>query len=226
MVSAFLLAAVHFLGEELDEYISGYRQQIISFGAGVTITYIFVLLLPEFHRIVSESSELIFAFPLIGFSSIHLIEKYIAQSSLSGEKVRKEYAEIHSLVLFVYHGAIGYLIASLSTQSFASGILFILPMMIHIGVSSFSLSELHQSLAERIETKIMMSSAPVLGVLLYYSDLISNSLFNPIFGTLIGIIFYVAIRDSIPQGRNGRPNEYLLGTIFYLFIIIVARILS
>ena len=221
-----MLAAVHFLGEELDQYISGYRERIISFGAGVTITYIFVLLLPEFHGIISESSELIFAFPLIGFSSIHLIEKYIAQSDLSSDKVRKENTEIHSLVLFGYHGAIGYLIASLSNQSISSGILFILPMIIHIGVSSFSLSELHQSLSERIESKIMISSAPILGVSLYYSGAISSELFNPIFGTIIGIIFYVAIRDSIPQGEEGRPNEYLLGVITYLAIIIAVRTLS
>jgi hypothetical protein len=219
------MALVHFLGEELDEYISGYREQIISFGAGVSITYIFVLLLPEFHRIVSESSELIFAFPLIGFTSIHMIEKYIAKSDFSSEKVRKEYSEIHSLVLFSYHGAIGYLIASLSSQDLISGALFILPLIIHIGVSSFSLSELHQSLAKRIESKIMISSAPLLGVTLFYTDLISESLFNPIFGTIIGIIFYVAIRDSIPQGREGRPNEYLLGTLIYLVIIIAARLL-
>lgn len=210
----------------MDEYISGYREQIISFGAGVSITYIFVLMLPEFHKIVSESSELIFAFPLVGFSSIHIIEKYIAKSDFSSNKVRREYTEIHSLVLFAYHGAIGYLIASLSSQSLASGILFILPLMIHIGVSSFSLSELHQSLSKRIESKIMISSAPVLGVSLFHSGIISEHFFNPIFGTLIGILFYVAIRDSIPDGREGRPNEYLLGTIIYLAIIIAVRTLN
>lgn len=219
------MAAVHFLGEELEEYISGYREQIVSFGAGVSISYIFMKLLPEFQRIASESSELIFAFPLIGFSSLHLMEKYLAKSSLPKKKLQKDYRELHSAFLFLYNGALGYLVASLLAESTVSGILFFLPIILHVAVSSFSFSELHESLTENLLLKIGLSLAPVLGVLIHNIGLVANHQFNLVFGTVIGMFFYVAIRDSIPDGDKGQPAEYLAGMAIYLTVILIANMI-
>jgi hypothetical protein len=189
------MAAAHFLGEELEGLISGYREQIISFSSGASITYIFVQLMPEFHRIALESTELIFVFPLLGFSSIHLLEKYIAKSGLKQEKMRKDYGEIHSAFLFLYHGAIGYLIASLLAESAVTGLLFFLPIILHVAVSSFSVTELHESFFRRRTVKYGITLAPLLGVLIHSMKVISDQHFNAVFGTVIGMFFYIVIRD-------------------------------
>lgn len=217
------MGAVHFLGEELEERISGYREQIVSFTAGISIAYIFVQLLPEFHRIASEAGDAIFVFPLLGFSSIHLLEKYLAKSDISGKRMRRDYAEIHSGFLFLYHGAIGYLAASLIAESAVSGLLFFLPVFLHMAVSSFSVTELHEGFVRKGLVKIAVSIAPLLGVLTYTTGLITDQHFNPVFGTVIGMFFYIVIRDSIPEEDRGRPAEYLVGTIIYLAIIFTAR---
>lgn len=209
----------------MEEYISDYRVRIISFSTGVSITYIFVQLLPEFQRIAIETSEIIFVFPLIGFSTIHLTEKYIAKSGLPSEKVKEDYAEIHSVFLFIYHSAIGYLIASLLASSTVSGLLFFLPIFLHTEVSSLSTSEIHKEFASNNWIKTILSLAPVTGVLLYIYGLISEGLFNPIFGTAIGMFFYVVIRDSIPRGDKGRPLEYIIGAGAYLAVILIANTL-
>jgi len=57
-----VIATVHFLGEELEEYISVRKGQVVSFSSGVSMTYIFLQLLPEFNKIASESTDLIFPF--------------------------------------------------------------------------------------------------------------------------------------------------------------------
>lgn len=221
----FSLAIVHLLGEKLEEYVSGYKERILSFSTGVSMTYIFVHLLPEFQRIAIDTSEMIFVFPLLGFSSIHMTEKYIAKSGLSSEKVKKDYAEIHSVFLFIYHGAIGYLIASLLASSTVSGLLFFLPILLHTAVSSLSTSEIHEEFVSNNWIRTMLSLAPVTGVLIHIYGIISKSLFNPIFGTAIGMFFYVAIRDSIPSGKKGRPLEYIIGAGAYLAVILVANTL-
>lgn len=213
------MAAVHFLGEELEEYIGGYREQIVSFSSGASITYIFVQLMPEFHRVTSESTGLIFAFPLIGFSSIHLLEKYVAKAGLPEEKMRKDFGEIHSAFLFLYHGAIGYLVSSLLIESAVTGILFFLPIVMHVAVSSLSLTELHQSVMEKRFVKIAVSLAPVIGVAAHRLGSVSSHLFNPLFGTVIGMFFYIVIRDSIPRDDRGRPAEYVAGVLIYLAVI-------
>jgi hypothetical protein len=219
------MAAVHFLGEELEGFISGYREQIVSFSSGASITYIFVQLMPEFHRIAAESTELIFVFPLLGFSSVHLLEKYVAKSGLDDEEMRKEYGEIHSAFLFMYHGAIGYLIASLLAESAVSGLLFFLPIILHVAVSSFSVTELHESFVRRKTVKYAITVAPLLGVLIHNLGTVAEHHFNPVFGTVIGMFFYIVIRDSIPRDERGQPREYIAGMIIYLAVILAATTL-
>lgn len=209
----------------MEEYISGYRESIVSFSTGASVAYIFVQLLPEFHNVAMEASETIFIFPLLGFSAIHLTEKYIAKSGLSSKEIRHEYAEIHSTFLFIYHGAIGYLIASLLASSTVSGLLFFLPILLHTAVSSLSTSELHSEFSENRWIKSLLALAPLLGVQLHIYGAISRNLFNPIFGTAIGMFFYVVIRDSIPEGEKGMPVEYIAGAGAYLAVILAANTL-
>lgn len=222
---AFAIAAAHFLGEELDSYLVDYKEQVTSFSAGVSITYIFVQLMPEFHRLARDSGELIFIFPMIGFSSIHLLEKYVAKSGLARERMREDYGEIHTVFLFMYHGAIGYLIASLIAENAVSGLLFFLPIFLHVAVSSLSITELHESFFRRNSVKLLVSLAPVIGVLIHRFVEVADGYFNPVFGTVIGMFFYVVIRDSMPKADRGQPLEYIAGTLIYLAVIIAANAL-
>lgn len=219
-----IVAIVHFLGEELEEFTSGHKEKIVSFASGVSVVYIFAQLLPEYQRIASESSELIFVAPLLGFSSIHLTEKLIAKKGLSKKEARRDYSDIHSAFLLFYHGAIGFLIASLLAENTASGLLFFIPILLHSAISSFSFSELHESVSQRLGIKLTISLAPILGAILHGTGLITDLIFNPVFGVVTGIFIYVVIRDSIPSGDEGRPLEYVLGTLLYLLVIISANI--
>lgn len=220
---AFVLAMVHFMAEELEEMIGGYREPLISFGSGVSITYIFVQLVPEFHRIALESSELIFVAPLIGFSSIHLAEKYVSKSSFSQREASKRFGEIHSAFLFTYHFLIGFLIASLLSQNAVSGILFFIPIVLHVAISSLSMSELHEEVLQFMPTKVIISTAPLIGVAFQKAGVISSSVFNSLFGLVIGMFMYVVIRDSIPEGENGRPEEFVAGFVLYLAVILIVQ---
>lgn len=213
------------MGEELEGFIVNYREKIVSFSSGVSITYIFMQLIPEFHNIALESTQLIFVFPLAGFSSVHLLEKYIDKSGIPKEKMRKDYVEIHSIFLFLYYGSIGYLIASLLAENAASGLLFFLPIILHAAVSSFSVTEIHESFKGRNYAKYSISLAPILGVLIHNFGNIADQYFNFVFGTVIGMFFYIVVRDSIPRDEKGKPKEYMIGVMIYLAIILITNIL-
>lgn len=217
---ALAMATLHFMGEELDDYLEGHKEQIVSFGAGVSITYIFLSLFPEYLRISTGHNSLLI-FPLLGFSGIHIAEKYIDKSSLSRVEASREYGEIHSAFLFIYHGTIGYLLASLISQDAVSGLLFFVPIVMHVTVSSLSLSELHENFHEKSWIKILVSLSPLLGVALQKSSIISMGIFNTIFGVITGMFTYIVIRDSIPRGKRGRPEEYLAGTVLFIGLILL-----
>ena len=225
IILGFLMSFVHFMGEELEHRISGYREKIVSFGAGVSTSYIFVQLLPEFHSFVGETSVLLYSFPLIGFSSIHLVEKFLAKSDIQGESLKKDYAELHSIFLFLYHGSIGYLLASLLEQNTVSGLLFFTPLLIHIAISSFSVTELHESVFTTKFLKLGISLAPLLGVFLQLTETVSPSVFRPVFGTVLGMFFYIVIRDSIPENEKGKPLEFGLGVLLYLAVILASQVI-
>lgn len=224
LILAAIISLVHLIGEDLEEYITGYREQIVSFSSGVSITYIFLQLMPELQRIASENSELMYAFPLLGFSSIHILEKYLAQSEIPHDELRKDYGEIHSSFLFLYHAAIGYFVATLLTESTVSGLLFFIPIIMHVAVSSLSVTELHESFVHRKKVKHLISAAPLLGVIAYSTDIVKIAYFEPLFGAVIGMFFYVVVRDSIPRDEKGQPKEFLAGTLLYLLVIIATTI--
>lgn len=225
VVLALIISVVHLVGEDLEEYITGYREQIVSFSSGVTITYIFLQLMPELNRIASENSELLYVFPLIGFSSIHILEKYLAKSEISHEDLTRDYGEIHSSFLFLYHAAIGYFIATLLAESTISGLLFFIPVIMHVAVSSLSVTELHESFVQRNTVKYLISAAPLLGVIAYKMEILKVAYFEPLFGAVIGMFFYVVIRDSIPKDEKGQPKEFVAGTLIYLVFILATTMM-
>jgi len=137
--------------------------------------------------------------------------------------MRKDYAEIHLGFLILYHSTLGYLIAFILSENTVSGLLFFVPILLHVAVSSLSISELHEKFTSKTSVKALSSLAPMAGVLVYMFELISQSLFVPIFGTAIGMFFYVGVRDSIPNGDKGRPLEYLLGILLYLGVVLLAN---
>jgi len=151
------------------------------------------------------------------------LEKYIAKSDINGDQMRKDYAEIHLGFLILYHSTLGYLIAFILSENTVSGLLFFVPILLHVAVSSLSISELHEKFTSKTSVKALSSLAPMAGVLVYMFELISQSLFVPIFGTAIGMFFYVGVRDSIPNGDKGRPLEYLLGILLYLGVVLLAN---
>jgi len=214
---AFILSIVHFLGEELDKWTSSHELRVISFTTGITVTYVFLHLLPQFHQLTLNAADSIFIFPLIGFSSFYLAEQYV-EKTRTGDKIWEDYKEIHSTFFFVYHTALGMLVAYFLTEPELSSTLFFLPILLHTGVSSFSLSELNEDIVDNIFIKIIISGAPLLGVFLYRSSLVYPSNFLAIFGAVTGMFFYIAISDGLPEDSDTCLYSYMIGTLLYLGI--------
>jgi len=180
-------------------------------------------LIPEFQSLAG-SSKTIFVFPLAGFAGIHLAEKHLAKEGLEHEKVREEFKELHSGFLFLYHGSIGFLLTSIFTETFLSGLLFYMPILLHTTVSSLSFSELHEEATQRLPIKILISISPIIGSLFYFSQILTSQMFGILFGIVSGMFMYVVIRDSIPRGRLGKPFSFAIGMTLYIVLICLTKI--
>ena len=68
LLSAFIGAA-HYISHSFYLALSKHRQRVISFVAGVSLTYLLLVLLPHFYALeLVEKSKLLLFFVLAGFS--------------------------------------------------------------------------------------------------------------------------------------------------------------
>ena len=106
-ILALILSIVDFFTEGLFSKVSQNKMKFISVSAGVSVSYIFLILLPEIYSGSMEISKLLFLAILFGFGVFHLIEKYIRQN-FTGPALRKEHRLVHSLTSFVYFFVVVY----------------------------------------------------------------------------------------------------------------------
>ena len=104
MVVGHLLAAalsvIDFITEGLFLKASPAKMKFISASAGVSVSYIFLILLPEIYSGSLKISRVLFLAILFGFGVFHIIEKYIRQN-FTGPALRKEHRLVHSITSFV-----------------------------------------------------------------------------------------------------------------------------
>ena len=95
-ILALILSIVDFFTEGLFSKVSQNKMKFISVSAGVSVSYIFLILLPEIYSGSMEISKLLFLAILFGFGVFPLIEKYIRQN-FTGPALRKEHRLVHFL---------------------------------------------------------------------------------------------------------------------------------
>jgi hypothetical protein len=220
-----VIALVHYFGEEINDRLTATQHLLGAFAAGVTVSYIFLQLFPELTKGTEFFGDFHFLFALIGFSIIHIAEKWIVQHEKTIDDIKKDFKELHSIFLFVYHFVIGLLLYTLLTRDVTQGILFFVPVLLHTAVSSLSLKELHEEIMHTPLVEISVSLAVLFGVAAAAFMDIGLATFHVLLGLVTGTFLYLVIHDSLPS-RNGSSFGYVLGVILYLVVIAVTWSIS
>lgn len=215
-ILALILSVVDFFTEGLFSKSSPNKMKFISISAGVSVSYIFLILLPEIYSGALVISKLLFLAILFGFGMFHLIEKYIRQN-FTGPALRKEHRLIHSSTSFVYFFVVGFLLVKLadSEGSLSSTLLFI-PIMLHIIIDS-----LPRRHTKKRHLRALSASSPFLGAILAsFIDIgaIGNVILLGIVG---GALLYTVVRESLPREREGKPMYFLSGLLLFTIVILL-----
>jgi len=192
---------------------------MMSFSAGVTVTYVFLQLLPEQHTATEYLGEFGSVSVLIGFSAIHLTEKWVYHHEKTAAEIRNDFREIHSLFLILYYTAIGLLLYELVQASVVNSVLFFIPVLFHTAISSFSLMELEEELLRNQIVRYLISIAALIGTAIGAVFVIPPAVFYTLLGIVTGMFLYVVIHDSLPSDASGKPLYFLLGLLFYTAIM-------
>ncbi len=216
MSSALLLAGaiafIQFFSQQFSRMCRPFYSQILSFSAGVSISYLFLKLFPEF--VSSADSKLFFVSILAGFALWHLVEKYIYKTA-SRYKAMKQLALEDSVISFIYHFILGIVLVDMVATGQKEALLFFIPVALYTALSTLPVDPSRNFLIN-----IFLASATLLGVLAASFFLIGFTLFQLLLGFVIGTMIFTIIRHSLPSGRAGEPFYFILGVLLYSILIL------
>ena len=215
-----ILGIVHFFGEQINEKLIAPASIITSFSAGISVSYVFLMLLPELHKGFGQFGDYTFLFAMVGFAGVHMIEKAIYRHEKTLEDIKRDFKELHSVFLFIYHLGMGTVLFYILRTSPLEGTLFFIPLLLHTAISSLSLKELNEDVLDITSVKILISVSGVAGVLIASFTGVSFGQFHVILGIITGMFLHVVISDSMEAEAKGETWSFLLGIILYSLLII------
>lgn len=217
---AGILILVHYFGDRLDSTAFAHREKVTSFSAGVTVSYVFLQLLPEHHSGAVYLGDFGPISVLIGFSAVHVTEKWVYHHEKTAAQIREDFRELHSIFLFLYYFVIGLLLYELVQSSITEGMLFFIPVLFHTAVSSFSLLELDEELLSNRFIHGAITVSAVIGTATGYVFHVTPPVFYALLGVVTGMFLYLVIHDSLPDDDAGRPEYFVVGLLCYTAVLI------
>jgi hypothetical protein len=215
LIIASIMGFTDYFGHIISGLSGKYRNDILSFSSGVLISLVFLILVPDLIAI--NNSTLIFFYILIGFLLMHLAESFIYKNIGNKQELLEDLKFLHIFGFGLDNFLVGFIIASLLEIDLNLAIVISIPLIFQMLTSSISLDSIDIRINDRF-SKILLSILPligaILGLLLEYEAIFTSFLL----AFVIGILFYMIIRDVIPQGGKGKPILFILGNILSLFL--------
>lgn len=216
---SFILATVHYLSEKINIKNETWHVRAISFVAGMSVTYAFLSLLPEAYESFEIHGKFVFIFIVVGFTLVHVTEKYLYKRQLQGHALKHKLKEVHSIAFFLYYLLLGAILVELSRLGTIQAILFFIPVLFYAAIGLVSMDKIHHKISKHSLARLVLSLPPIIGVLLADSFLKTGIFFDMLFALVIGAFIYIALIDFIPRKRNGEPAYFVLGVTSYTLLI-------
>ena len=218
IILALTISFIYYLSNRYNITHKEWNKRIISFSAGVSITYVLLELFPTFTEGAIPINKLLFVAIPFGFIAHHIIEKEIYKHNHKHELIKMLSLEEH-IFSFVYHLIIGIVLVTFTKTSPIQGILFFVPVALYTFLSTLPTSP-HPT-----KTKtLLLSSATLIGVIiaLLLINIMPFWLELLLMGLAIGVLLFSVIRHHIPFGRKGRLGYFTIGFLLYTLLIIAS----
>jgi hypothetical protein len=214
---AVIISFAHYYSRKFTIIHKEYSRKIVSFSAGLSITYVLLELFPRFTETAINISQFIYIAIPLGFIIHHVIEKEIYKHNSKVELIKMLSLE-ETVFSFVYHIIIGIILVTFARGSATQAILFSIPM-----VSYTFLSNLPANPHPLKIKAIFLSSATLIGtaIAMIWKNLPIEVEFSLI-GIAIGVLLYTIIRHHIPFGKKGHIGYFTLSFVLYTLLIVAS----
>jgi len=219
-ILSLILAGILSVSDYVTEHIVSKKlrtsQKLISFSAGVAISYIVLDLFPEIAQNALIDGKKLFLFALLGFVLLNLIEQYVYKGIGKLRNLSSYQKHIHVSYFFIYNFLIGTVLVIFAAKGLKQTMLFFMPFLLYI---------IAEILPQEFEfknsmSKIIYSMAPVFGAVVgVYSIDFFASIFGEIISFITGTLLYIVIRESLPSDKAEKPIYFIIGVFIYTLII-------
>lgn len=222
IIFAAVLGFAHYISNRFRFLESKHQQKIISLIAGISLTYLLLVLLPDFYTEALLTNRFILFFVLIGFAVFHIVDKFIYQK-IDSSRVRKDIRIAHGIGIVFYYFVIGFVLSGLSNISERQGVLFFIPIMLYGVVSNvYSVGFKGIKSRELLSLNFIQSIAPLGGVALATLVNIPLGVLAACIGIVAGMWTFIIVRDVIPYDEKGKPVYFILGIVLYALVIVIS----
>ncbi len=219
-ILSLILAGILSISDYVTEHIVSKKlrtsQKLVSFSAGVAISYIVLDLFPEIAQNALIDGKKLFLFALLGFVLLNLIEQYVYKGIGKLRNLSSYHKHIHVAYFFIYNFLIGAVLVIFVAKGLKQTMLFFVPFLLYI---------IAEILPQEFEfknsmSKIIYSMAPVFGAVVgVYSIDFFASIFGEIISFITGTLLYIVIRESLPSDKAEKPIYFIIGVLVYTLVI-------
>lgn len=215
-----LLSIGHFIGIKESSTFLKKHPSLNSFSAGISIAYVFLVLIPEVVISFDVSLERSMLLIVLGFTFFHIILRYIKKEP--DKEARSNFTELeHVFVTIIFNILLGYSIVEIFDTSFKDGLVLFIVLLLHtIFLHGNHIHKKKFSDLENYKTRLIIA-APTVGGIAATLGILSDELRNNVLALAAGAIIYIAIREELPEDKKGRPLMFLAGVISVAFLVIV-----
>ena len=219
-IVSIILAGILSISDYVTEHIFSKKlrtnQKLVSFSAGVAISYIVLELFPQIAQSALIDGKKLFLFALLGFVSLNLIEQYIYKGIGKLKNLSFYHRSIHVSYFFVYNFLIGAVLVIFAAKGLKQTLLFFVPFILYIIAEILPQEFQFKSSI----SKVFYSMAPVFGAIIgIYSINFFASVFGELISFMTGTLLYIVIRESLPSDKAEKPVYFMIGVLLYALII-------
>jgi len=218
LLFALAVGLIEYFTKRVDLRKKSYIKKVISFSAGVSITYALLELFPLLTEAAFAINKLLFLSVLFGFVAHHIIEKEIYQHNKRFHLVKIISIE-ENIFYYIYHVILGIVLVTFTTGSVILGAFLFVSILSYTVVSNLPGKPLKSA-----KRALLLSSSTLLGTLFATFIWVNRApwLEFSLVGLATGVLLFTVTRHHIPFGRKGEIRYFTAGFIFFAILIVLS----
>lgn len=215
LLAPALLITGHIWGATHKVKEKKYTEFTRSFAAGISVSYVFLILLPEVIKRSNGQIVEVMTLILIGFTIFHSVLKFVFISKDTKKHKAILVDEIHVFTTGIYNFLLAFLVTESIIINVQEGILVLLFLLVHTVLSELSDPDMINTKVDSFKLPIIIISI-LIGSTLALTGFLEGTIITFLFALSAGAIIYISTREEVPNETSEKPHYFIFGVVIFL----------